>query len=61
MLTIKTKKTRQLILNEIVATLEYLDYLRYEALVPVRNLVEREERKKGRLISRLQHIEQGLD
>ena len=57
MLSFNTKKTRQLILNEIVSTLEFIDYLKYEALVPVQNILKREESKKIKLVSQLETIE----
>ena len=57
MLSFKTKKTRQVILNEIVATLEFIDYLKYEALVPVKNILKREEAKKVKLVAQLETVE----
>ncbi len=49
-----TKKTREIILNEIVATLEFIDYLKYEAVGSVRNIIRRQQAKKKRLVTALQ-------
>jgi len=49
-----TKKTRELILNEIVATLEFIAYLKYEAVGSVRNILRREQAKKQRLTMALE-------
>lgn len=57
MLSFSTKKTRQAILNEIVSTLEFIDYLKYEALVPVQTIIKREEAKKQMLVAKLETIE----
>jgi hypothetical protein len=57
MLSFSTKKTRQAILNEIVSTLEFIDYLKYEALVPVQTIIRREEAKKQMLVAKLETIE----
>lgn len=57
MLPLNAKKARQAILNEIVATLEFIDYLKYEALVPVQNILKRQEAKKQELIARLERVE----
>ena len=57
MLALRTRNTRQAIINEIVATLEFLDYLKYEALIPVHNIIKREESKKERLVARLRNSE----
>ncbi len=46
-----TKKTREIILNEIVATLEFIDYLKYEAVGSVRNIIRRQQAKKRRLVA----------
>ena len=56
MLSFSTKKTRQVILNEIVSTLEFIDYLKYEALVPVQNIINLEEAKKLKLAAKLETI-----
>ncbi len=57
MLSFNTKKTRQAILNEIISTLEFIDYLKYEALVPVQNIIKREQAKKLKLVAQLEMIE----
>jgi hypothetical protein len=57
MLSFSTKRTRQVILNEIVSTLEFIEYLKYEALVPVQNIIKREEAKKIKLVAQLETIE----
>lgn len=57
MLSFNTKKTRQTILNEIISTLEFIDYLKYEALVPVQNIIKREQAKKLKLVAQLEMIE----
>ncbi|MCT4624519.1 MAG: hypothetical protein N4A46_12935 [Schleiferiaceae bacterium] len=57
MLPLKTKKARQALLNEIVATIEFLDYLKYEALVPVQAIIKKEESKKEQLIAELRNTE----
>ncbi len=57
MLSFNTKKTRQTILNEIISTLEFIDYLKYEALVPVKNIIKREQAKKLKLVAQLEMIE----
>ena len=57
MLSFSTRRTRQVILNEIVSTLEFIEYLKYEALVPVQNIIKREEAKKIKLVAQLETIE----
>ena len=47
---------RQILLNEIVSTLEFIDYLKYESRQPVKSILEREERKKNKLIERFRTL-----
>lgn len=57
MLSLKTKKARQAILNEIVATLEFIDYLKYETMIPVTDKLNMEIKRKEELIAKFRAIE----
>lgn len=54
----RIEKIRQRLLDDIVATIEYVQYLRGEAQ-PATNIISREEAKKRILVRRLQHLENG--
>ena len=47
---------RQKIIDEIVATLEFLQYLKSEAIAPVKHIIKREESKKRILVRKLESI-----
>ena len=51
------EKVRQVILNEIVSTLEYIDYLKFEAKGQVSRILKREEMKKRMLVFQLELME----
>ena len=53
----RREKARQAILNEIVATLEFLSYLKNEAKGSVERIIKREEMKKRMLVFQLELIE----
>ena len=52
----RIEKMRQRLLDEIVATIEYLQFLRNEPLVAT-NVILREEAKKRILVHRLRQIQ----
>jgi hypothetical protein len=54
----RIERMRQRLLDDIVATLEYVQYLRSERQ-PALNIINREEAKKRILVRRLQNIENG--
>ena len=54
---LKVKRTKEIILNEIVATLEFIDYLKFEAVGSVKNILRREQAKKRRLVSALEYVD----
>jgi len=51
------EKVRQRILNEIVATLEFIDYLKFEAKGQADRVLKREVMKKRMLVFQLELIE----
>ena len=51
------EKVRQRNLNEIVATLEFIDYLKFEAKGQVDRVLKREVMKKRMLVFQLELIE----
>lgn len=51
------EKVRQRILSEIVSTLEFIDYLKFEAKGKVDRILKREEMKKRMLVFQLEIIE----
>lgn len=57
MINKKSEKVRQAVLNEIVATLEFIEYLRTEAKGSVKRILKREEKKKQELVMKLKMIE----
>ncbi|MCT4623512.1 MAG: hypothetical protein N4A46_07800 [Schleiferiaceae bacterium] len=50
------EKVRQRILDQIVATVEFIDYLKFEATGKVANLIHKEEMKKRMLVFQLELI-----
>lgn len=50
------EKVRQRILNQIVSTLEFIDYLKFEAKGKVSQIIQREEMKKRMLVFQLELI-----
>lgn len=50
------EKVRQRILGEIVSTLEFIDYLKFEAKGQVAKIIRREEMKKRMLVFQLELI-----
>ena len=54
----RIEKMRQRLLDEIVATLEYLQYLRNQPVLAT-NVLQREEAKKRMLVRRLSRLESG--
>lgn len=52
----KIEKIRQRLIDDIVSTIEYVQYLRSEPQ-PALNIIDREEARKRILVRRLQHIE----
>ena len=57
MLEKKIKQSRELLLNEIVSTLEYLDYLKFEAKTSTKRLILKFELKKLALVAELRALE----
>jgi hypothetical protein len=57
MLEKKIKQTRELLLNEIVATLEYLAYLKNQSKASLKFTILKFELKKVALITKLRAIE----
>lgn len=51
------EKARQVILSEIVSTLEFIAYLKHEAKGSVERLIRREELKKRMLMLQLEIVE----
>ena len=54
MYTTENRDLKQSLLNEIVSTLEFIDFLKYEANKPVNQILAREEKKKKELIAEYQ-------
>lgn len=50
------EKVRQRILSEIVSTLEFMDYLKFEAKGQVSKILKKEEMKKRMLVFQLELI-----
>ncbi len=50
------EKVRQRILNQIVSTLEFIDYLKFEAKDEVSKILRQEEMKKRMLVFQLELI-----
>ena len=50
------EKVRQAILNEIVSTLEFIDYLKFEAKGQVTRVLKREEMRKRMLVLQLEIV-----
>lgn len=57
MLNKNVEKARQAILNEIVSTLEFIEYLRKEAKDSVAGIIQREELRKRLLVFKLELLE----
>lgn len=54
MYTSENIDVKQRLLNEIVSTLEFIDFLKYEAQKPVNQILVQEEKKKKELIAEYQ-------
>lgn len=57
MLEKKITQVRELLLSEIVATVEYLAYLKNEVEAPVRLLILKQESRKIALVTKLKALE----
>ena len=57
MLEKKIIKTRQLLINEIVETLEYLAYLKNEVKAPVKMMILKYQARKMALLAELKAID----
>jgi len=57
MLEKKIESVRQILLTEIVATLEYISYLKNEVKVPVKKILLQQKAKKLVLVAELKALE----